>query len=193
MSVFFISDLHFGHKRILDFAGDVFPDNLKTVDDHAEYVVRQWNSVITNKRFLVYILGDLMMDSRYASYVRRLNGRKRLIFGNHDDLWWGEGRGEIALKSMSITGKSWHNTMLEYMGIEMAIPYQPMRYKDYWLSHCPIHPDEIRRKVANIHGHVHTQTVDDPRYFKVCVENCPNHAPISLDEIKRLSKIRGLT
>jgi calcineurin-like phosphoesterase family protein len=43
-------------------------------------------------------------------------------------------------------------------------------YKSFWLSHCPIHPQEMRNRKGNIHGHLHGSILNDPRYFDVCPE-----------------------
>lgn len=59
-----------------------------------------------------------------------------------------------------------------------------MKYKEFWLSHAPIHPNELRGKV-NIHGHVHSATIDDDRYFNTSLENI-GYKPISLQEIRKI-------
>lgn len=64
-----------------------------------------------------------------------------------------------------------------------------MKYKEFWLSHCPIHPAELRGK-TNLHGHVHSATIDDVRYFNTSLENI-NYKPISLYMIRE--KIKELT
>ena len=55
------------------------------------------------------------------------------------------------------------------------------KYKGFWLSHCPIHPNELRDK-PNIHGHVHQKTIKDRRYINVCVEAL-NGTPIEFSKI----------
>lgn len=40
-------------------------------------------------------------------------------------------------------------------------------YKNTWISHCPIHPQELRNRDGNIHGHLHNSIVPDLRYFNV--------------------------
>ena len=54
--------------------------------------------------------------------------------------------------------------------------------KGCWLSHAPIHPEELRGKF-NIHGHVHDNTLQDPRYANVSLENC-NYTPVDFQDIK---------
>ena len=55
----------------------------------------------------------------------------------------------------------------------------------FWLSHVPIHPQELRGK-KNIHGHIHAieNILHDDRYINV---NCEfiNYTPISLDDIRQ--------
>ena len=65
------------------------------------------------------------------------------------------------------------------MGIEV---YGFVKYKEFWLSHCPIHPNELRGKV-NIHGHVHNKTIIDCNYFNTSCENV-DFKPISLENIR---------
>ncbi len=143
MSTFFISDLHFGHKNILNFA----PNFRKgpTYQDHDEWLIQNWNSVVS-KRDLVWVLGDVAMDLACLSYMDRLKGSKRLVLGNHD-----------------------YPNMAQYNPYFTEI-WGMARYKEFWLTHCPIHPAEFRKKKYNIHGHVHQNSINDPRYINVCVE-----------------------
>lgn len=52
--------------------------------------------------------------------------------------------------------------------------------KKFWLSHCPLHPEELRGRL-NIHGHVHTNSVRDQRYINVSFEM--SKTPIPLEDI----------
>jgi calcineurin-like phosphoesterase family protein len=58
-----------------------------------------------------------------------------------------------------------------------------IKYKGFWLSHAPIHPEELRGK-PNIHGHVHTNTLNDSRYFNASLENI-GYKPVSIEEVRR--------
>lgn len=81
MNVFFTSDLHLGHINIIPLCGRPFED----VDDMNEAIVRNWNEDVQEDD-VVWVLGDVAMGSFVDSMalVRRLNGRKILIPGNHD-------------------------------------------------------------------------------------------------------------
>ena len=56
------------------------------------------------------------------------------------------------------------------------------KYKEFWLSHAPIHPAELRGR-KNVHGHVHNKTIIDPNYFNLSVENCLGSAPVDLRKL----------
>lgn len=83
--IWFTSDLHFFHDRILEFhpkRKEIFGD---TVEKSKEKMIELWNSRV-DKKDTVYILGDLsfgtIKDKR--KLFQRLNGNKVLILGNHD-------------------------------------------------------------------------------------------------------------
>lgn len=81
MNVFFTSDLHLGHINIIPLCDRPFED----VDDMNEMIVQNWNTDVQEDD-VVWVLGDVAMGSFVDSMalVRRLNGRKILIPGNHD-------------------------------------------------------------------------------------------------------------
>ncbi len=75
---YYISDLHLGHKNIINLCKRPF--NNITQMDHS--LIQNWNNVITNKDE-VYILGDFAFSNQ-GGYLSMLNGKKYLILGNHD-------------------------------------------------------------------------------------------------------------
>lgn len=75
MSIYYVSDLHFGHKRLLDVERIMF----KSIEEHDEFIIAAINRVVKQTDTL-YILGDIGT----IEYIPRLNGRKYLIRGNHD-------------------------------------------------------------------------------------------------------------
>lgn len=137
--VFMISDLHFGHVNLIKNLRGMNPD------EHDQMIIENWNRVV-NKRDLVYLLGDIAMEKvdPVIKNLPKLAGRKVIILGNHDKL------GVVnTLKSMNI----------DVLGCT--------RYKGFVLTHIPIHPIEVVRFRGNIHGHVHENSYDDPRYYNV--------------------------
>lgn len=77
----YISDLHFGHKNVINFDHRPFRD----VDEMDSVLIKLWNSRV-DKDDTVYIVGDLCYRSSNPPewYLRQLKGHKVLIMGNHD-------------------------------------------------------------------------------------------------------------
>ena len=73
--------MHIGHQNVLEFDNRPF----ETLEEMHETIRNNWNSVVGNED-VVYILGDFIFSFKeeYIEYVKSLNGRKRLIKGNHD-------------------------------------------------------------------------------------------------------------
>jgi calcineurin-like phosphoesterase family protein len=170
MSVYFIGDPHLGHRNIAKFRPWV-----KSTAHNTELFTSEWHRVI-RKRDDVYMMGDAAFDYPSLDLIGNLPGRKILIKGNHDDFVLTSRQAEV-----------FH----EIHGM--------LKYKGMWLTHCPIHPDEMRNRKCNIHGHVHNATImrgwgpwrkPDPRYINTCVDVLwpqRNSFFISLDEIKKMT------
>lgn len=78
---FFSSDYHFGHKNILKYDKRPF----ETIEEMDECIIKNHNSLISNQDDF-YFLGDFSFSkTRTEEYLRRLNGRKFFIKGNHDN------------------------------------------------------------------------------------------------------------
>ena len=158
--VFFIADTHFGHRNICKYRP------FKDPKEHDELIIENWNKVVTKRKCIVWVLGDMCIENKYYNMndtINRLNGTINVITGNHCHLPYYNAINGISNGKINVRN-----------GISK-------KYK-CWLSHCPIHPNELRGS-KNIHGHVHNKTIDDKRYINVCAENI-NYTPISLDEIR---------
>lgn len=75
MRIFFIGDLHFGHKNLLKFERTQF----ETIEEHDQFIIDSINKHVKLTDTL-YVLGDVGNVEK----VKQLNGRKILIMGNHD-------------------------------------------------------------------------------------------------------------
>ncbi|UIW10558.1 phosphoesterase [Aeromonas phage BUCT695] len=149
---FFIADGHFGHRNILNFR-----KQFKTIKEHDDYIIDNINSVAT-KRDKIFFLGDWVFNPQALSLIARIKcPHKHLVMGNHDDY-----NADLLSVFNTISG--------------------PIKYKEFWLTHIPVHPMELRGKY-NIHGHMHDAVVKDPNYISVCCEQI-GYTPISLDEIR---------
>ncbi len=150
MPTFFTADTHFGHENILRLgAGRPFA----TIREHDEALIANWNAVV-GPRDDVWHLGDFAhrADKGYQrSIFHRLNGRKRLIVGNHDTdetkaLPWTEVREHMS--TISVDRQKFvlfHYPILEWPG--------------FWGT------------VKHLHGHTHESIPSTRRRLDVSVDS----------------------
>lgn len=174
-SVFLTSDTHFGHAGVCRFTCDDGVTKIRPwtdPDEMDEEMVKRWNETV-KPNDKVYHLGDVVINRRCLNTLRRLNGDKVLIKGNHDIF-----------------------KLQDYLPHFRDIrAYHVMN--NMILSHVPVHPESFGRFRANIHGHLHQRRVMcevwgemqiDPRYFNVSVEQT-DFRPILFEEVvKRIQE-----
>lgn len=163
MTTFFVSDTHFGHVNILTFEARNRP--FRDIREHDEELVQRWNAVV-GPRDKVWHLGDAVMPKSALPTLGRLNGRKRLILGNHD-----------------------RHPQAEYLKYFEGVHGCVVWHRDVALTHVPIHPSCLApRWRVNIHGHLHSRYildengVRDPRFVNAAVEQW-GLAPVAADDI----------
>lgn len=182
-NIFFASDHHFDHANILNFfkTDGVTPLRpFKDVVDMNETLIENHNRVVGPKD-VVYFLGDVAIPRRGLQQVKRLNGRLRLIMGNHDPFV--------------------KNFCRDYQEVGFEYVEAFHKFDRFVATHVPVHSDSLsKRWYANVHGHLHDHVVrlprgvdartgeilysdkPDPRYVNVSVEKI-NYTPISMEEI----------
>lgn len=157
-NVWFCSDLHLGHKRIGEFRAPL----VNSEEENRTRILDEWNKYVT-KRDVVFVLGDFCFDIELFNSLNLPGFQKYLIRGNHD--------------------RFQTTKYLQFFNEVEGL----FKYKGMWLSHSPIHPEELRGK-PNLHGHVHYNTVKDDRYLNCCPENLipmVGRCFISLDEVRK--------
>ena len=82
MKVFIISDTHFNHANIIKYCNRPFKDTKEMY----EAMIKNWNETASNNDIVIH-LGDFGLGNKeyIASIIKRLNGKKILIMGNHDN------------------------------------------------------------------------------------------------------------
>lgn len=132
---YYISDLHIGHKNVIEFDGRPFTDE----NEMLEALVANWNARVRDKD-TVYILGDFIWgkESGWADVVRRFRGKKVLVRGNHDPKTFTP---ETAARFAGI---------YDYLEITDA-PYKVV------LCHYPLlaYVHDFSAKGVMVYGHVH--------------------------------------
>ena len=166
MTIWFLSDHHFGHENLLTFHDDEgkklreFP----SIEAHDLMLVESHNKVVRDSDH-VYFMGDVAM--KFNEYVmmllRMMRGKKRLLRGNHD-----------------IAKTRLYTRFFEEI-------HATRIFNNLIFSHIPLHPESLGRFRGNVHGHVHANTLSDPRYLNMCPENV-GYVPLSLEEISERFK-----
>lgn len=176
MNNWFTADTHFGHRRIIDYCHRPFAN----VTEMDEELILNWNKIV-NKDDTIYHLGDFAFGCslEYAlSIIKRLNGHKRLIVGNHD---------KLALEMNNIRPGSWES--IEKMD-EIIVHNQKMV-----LCHYPIasgHWHHAYKSSWMLYGHVHGTFKNEGKSLDVGVD-CWNYTPISFWDLKKEMDKRPIT
>ena len=161
--VWFTSDLHLGHERIIGYNRPQY-HNLHEM--HYD-IIQRWNALVKDKD-TVWVLGDVVFgrDSYlYLPLLEQLNGNKNLILGNHDNY-------------------PMDNYQKYFKKIESS-----NKIGKCVLTHIPVHPQQLESRFkANIHGHLHDSCLNDKRYINVNMDQC-DMRPVSWSSIEsRISK-----
>ena len=139
MTTWVTSDLHFGHKNIMTFCPEARSRFKLDLDYMNETMVKEWNEMIEPED-TVYILGDVafLPAAKATSFMRRLNGRKILVEGNHDRklLQDPEFRAEFAEVHKYLD--------INYNGTKVVMFHYPIAE---W--------DQMHRGAVHLHGHLH--------------------------------------
>lgn len=144
-NVYFTSDLHIGHHRILELYQWRPFSQERDIQAHDNKLIELWNSIIS-KHDIVYLLGDLSLRSvnETRRILERLNGRIYLCPGNHDS----------SLKSLS-------NYFVKVEQI-MAVKFKKEIYQflpsdiEFVLCHYPLAEwAGMHHGVFHLHGHCH--------------------------------------
>lgn len=178
MAKYYISDTHFGHKNVLKFDNRPFG----SIEEMEEIMIMNWNAVVRPEDD-VYILGDFCYRAEKGAeyYLKRLNGHKHLIIGNHDKKLL---KDEEAMKEFETVDK------MTYVkdGDRLAV-----------LCHFPLQEwNQYYRGAYHIYGHVHAKKdrmyeyilTEDRALNAGCMIN--NYMPVTFDQlIKNNAKFRA--
>lgn len=162
--IWFTSDHHFFHANILKFTGDdgkLIRPEFSCEEEMNEVMAQRWNDAIKPQDH-VYHLGDVTFryDRPFTALMHRLNGRKRLVVGNHDKL---KSRG-----------------FLDHF--EKVMLWRGFKAHNFTCTHMPIRLDSLRDGKFNVHGHIHQRVMADPHYINISVEQT-DYRPVHLDEL----------
>lgn len=184
MSVWFTSDLHFGHRFVAGLRG--FEDPA----DHDERLMAEWQERVS-KDDQVWVLGDLAVSSpvRALDLIQSLPGRKHLIAGNHD-----------GCHPMHRDSHKWQPKYLTAFESVQAFARRRIDGEEILLSHFPYAKDRnearyMQYRLRNegawlLHGHTHGSERLEGREIHVGVDAW-DFAPVPIHTIADLMKRGG--
>lgn len=166
--VYFWSDQHFCHSRVIEYANRPF----NNVEDMNKTMIENNNRIVSDDNIVLFG-GDITFGNEAINkeLMNKMNGRQLFIYGNHDFNHGGRYNTKF-LKEASVCAIFQH----EINGKEY----------DVVITHYPILCD-LPYNMINIYGHTHQHLMPGLR-FSMCVEHT-NYAPKSFNQfIKDIEK-----
>jgi calcineurin-like phosphoesterase family protein len=155
----FTADTHFGHSNIIRHCTRPFG----TVEEMDASLIATWNAVV-RKDDDIWHLGDFAYRAAKApaDYLRRLNGRKHFVWGNHDT-------------EQSKAAPGWASSQayaeITVEGTRMVLFHYGMRT---WRG--------VGRGAVHLYGHSHGRLPGDSRSCDAGVDAW-DYRPVTLSEI----------
>lgn len=186
MSVYFTSDLHFGHANIIKYCDRPF----SSLEEMNNALIQGWNEVV-NPEDTIYCLGDFSLSFNIAKEVTPiLNGRKILVPGNHDKCFprFSAEKNERLVQQYKEIGWT------EVTGVRAET-------EEFTLSHFPyrdfssdsrrfekFRPMDTDKDRWLLHGHTHdNKSYTGPRMIHVGVDAW-NYRPVGLDKLLEIKQ-----
>lgn len=176
-NVWFVSDTHFGHKKIIQYCNRpwnngkdenneiiVTDDDVLAMDNE---MIKRWNSVV-GKNDIVWHLGDFALGGKenIEHVFPQLNGKINLVMGNHDH---------------------WKMKYYYDLGFHRVYDRKVIIHDFVILSHAPLMFLNSNSPFFNCFGHVHNSSAYKTWTKSsccVCVER-HDYTPISWKMIKQ--------
>ena len=175
----FISDLHLGHNKIIQYEEHFRP--FKTIEDHDKEIIARWNSKVKDCD-TVWILGDMVINKKNLDKFHEMKGRKLLIMGNHDNF----------------NQTVFDEKLLNIVDRTFGCVEKRFQENITVMTHIPVIREQVQYRFHfNLHGHLHSKYVTrndsdhlpDLRYVNLSAEHW-NLTPVSMKELDTELRIR---
>lgn len=180
--VFFTSDMHIGHKNIIEYSHRPFT----SVEEMNEALIHNWNETVPEDG-IVFDLGDFAIGGSkvWNDSLTRLKGKHYLIQGNHDM-------------------KNYRDGYSKYFELVTQQMYIQIEDKSIYLNHFPYlcfgGAYREQHNVWQLFGHVHTEKHMDgkdinrlhmlfPTQYDVGVDN-NEYKPVSYYKVKEIIEMQ---
>lgn len=173
--VFFTSDTHFCHSRVIAYSERPFAN----VAEMNEALIHNWNSVVP-KDGIVFHLGDFCFGSKkdWNEILDQLNGSIHLILGNHD---MRESRRGFMSRFASVQMER----MIEVGDRRILLNHYPLlcyaQEKYYWQLFGHIHTNPRNNKILSRER----MQLLMPKQYDVGVDN-NNFTPVSFHQLEEI-------
>jgi calcineurin-like phosphoesterase family protein len=168
-NLFFTADTHFGHAAVIKYGNRPFVD----IDEMDAELERRWNVVVPPDG-IVYHLGDISFRKKpeTLALLKRLNGIKHLIEGNHDHL-------NAETKAQFVSIADYRELKLD--GRKVVLCHYPL---ESW--------NQMAYGSWHLHGHSHGNLVEFGLRADVGVD-CWSYAPVTYAELVRHMETRTIS
>lgn len=176
MTVWFTSDTHFNHEKIVEYSSRPFA----SLEEMTETMISRWNEKVRSGDS-VYHLGDFALSwgkkhkSLIDDILARLNGNKHLVIGNHD-------RDEVIKNPRWSTVNGYHELKVDLGGLHkqrIVLCHYAMRV---W--------NQAHRGAWMLYGHSHGNLADIGGRTMDVGADCHNFYPINVEEIAEIMQSR---
>lgn len=189
--LYFTSDLHFFHEKIIGFTG-----RPTTFEELTSWIINQCNSTIPSENAVVIHMGDMFFkctNEQAAEVLSSLNGDWWFILGNHDN----PDKIQTVINTVNAAKGTNHRILGHYHRILVKSP--PAISGQKWgkqlliLCHFPIEEwDGMGYKSYMVHGHLHGGGSEHgdhpvrkiPNRFDVGIDNSHTFTPFSYQDLK---------
>ena len=175
--IYFTADTHFDHSNIISHNERPFKD----VNQMNEKIIQNWNTCI-NENDEIYVLGDFTFNGNGSdanNILKRLNGIKYLIKGNHDKF---------------VDDELFDKKYFEWIKDYYVLDYQKMKFV---LFHYPILEwAGFFKDSIHLYGHVHNCSKHKEQQKRLNIlgkmainvgVDVNNFSPISIEKILRIT------
>lgn len=186
MTIWFCSDFHMGHSRIIEYCNRPFAN----VDEMNEALIANHNALVQDTDE-VWHLGDFSLSEHIVPlFLPRLNGNKHIVFGNHDRKAYGN-------KTRHLEAQK------RYIEYGFKSVHMQHELEGFILNHLPFAGDGDKRKKLEpfrskddgyrwlLHGHSHNKLGKvHGRQIDVGVDVW-NYKPVALEELIAIRAANG--
>jgi calcineurin-like phosphoesterase family protein len=177
MTIWFTSDEHYGHARIIEYCNRPFRD----VDQMTEELIKRHNLLVKEEDLVIHVGDFTFKQALMPAILERLKGRHALVAGNHD--------------GCHRCHNNYEKATHKYLDAGFVSVAQSTVVENFLVAHLPYVGDysrygQFRPKDEGLwllHGHVHEAWKVRDRMVNVGVDQW-SYAPVSLEELKTLVK-----